>query len=51
MGFATGLRARSCFACEARGLTAVTTLSALWAIVEAKAAAISTLGVADTFPA
>ena len=34
-----------------KGPTAVTTLSKRWAIVEAKAAAISTLGVADTFPA
>ena len=34
-----------------KGLTAVTTLSKRWAIVEAKAAAISTLGVADTFTA
>ena len=32
-------------------LTAVTILSERWAIVEAKVAAISTLGVADTFPA
>ena len=33
------------------GLTAVTTLSERWAIVEAKAAAISTLGVADCLKA
>ena len=52
LGFASGLRARSCSALKAgKGPTAVTTLSKRWAIVEAKAAAISTLGVADTFPA
>ena len=31
-------------------MPAVTTLSKRWGIVEAKAAAISTLGFADTFP-
>ena len=34
-----------------RGLTAVTSSSERWAIVEAQAAAISSLGVAETFPA
>ena len=41
----------SCLLEAGEGPTAVTTLSERWAIVEAKAAAISTLGVADTFSA